>query len=76
MKSYMEFSLPEETSEHYYALNGNKLRDAVVSFINQLDEWRNEGAHEFNCSQEALDATSQLIQDKLSFDNIDLYHNM
>ena len=76
MKSYMEFNLPEETSEHYFALNGTKLRNVVAEFLDQMRDWSKHGTHQFNDPQEALDATRQLLLDKLNFDDVDLYHNM
>lgn len=72
MKATLEFDLPQESVEHYEAVNGTAFRVALQGVDERLRMWLKHG-HEFESADGALEACRKLIDLEMREGAVSLY---
>lgn len=64
MKACLEFTLPEEATEHLWAVHAPQLAASLCDLDEALRTWLKHG-HEFKTADEALQACRDHLMDSL-----------
>jgi transposase len=72
MKATLEFTLPEENTQHYEAVNGATFRYCLQEVDEELRVWIKHG-HKFSSADDALENVRKVLHDLIQDNDIVLH---
>jgi hypothetical protein len=71
MKATLEFSLPEETQEHYDAVNGSAFKHCLIEIDQELRSFLKYG-HDYKTADAALTRVREFLWECVNDNNLTL----